>query len=564
MAEALAREGHEVVHVGCGGIYRRFCISMRAMGLEFDADDNARAAVCRDCDARKRILRDSFGFAASDLSELLTGEDMIDTEKAVATVTRDNFLDFSVSEVPVGRLALYELILDHKKQDLQFSEPEWQAYRVALNHAVLTIRAADRLFEQHRPDRVVVYNGLYSVNRVVCEFAERRGIPAFFLHGGGNLAHGRRYLMIGRGNAFDYFRHLRDKWSEVSGRPCPASLQKEITEHFIELFRGRHFLAYSSAHNAAGPSVRQRYGVPDRAKLIVAAMSSYDERFAGEVVEALDAPESLLFERQADWIAALIAFVRQRADLFLLIRVHPREFPNKREGVKSEHARLLETMLIDLPANARVNWPSDHVSLYDIAQEADLFLNAWSSVGKEMSLLGLPVVLYSSELVTYPASLNDVGETFYDYFAKIDDALSCDRSWDRIRTMYRWYALEFGYSLIDISEGYRSAGEARPLWKKVLGRLRRARDRYATERRDCRNRRPLRGSAAVADIIVGARASPLDSPNHEWPGAPSERAESEQLRREVARLVEALGAGRSESSPRPLADRLAAFVMEKP
>ena len=244
--------------------------------------------------------------------------------------------------------------------------------------------------------------------------------------------------MVGRGNTFDYFGRLRGKWKELSARPCPEKLQKQITEHFIELFKGTHFLAYSSSRRKGGPSVRERYGVPVQPKLLVATLSSYDERLAGEAVNALDRPKALLFERQADWIAALIAFVRKRPDLFLLIRVHPREFPNKREGVKSDHARLLESILVDLPANARVNWPSDQVSLYNLAQEADLFLNAWSSVGKEMSLLGLPVVIYSSELVMYPADLNYLGEegSISDCFLRIDEALHSRWRWDRIRTMY--------------------------------------------------------------------------------------------------------------------------------
>ena len=97
-------------------------------------------------------MRDSFGFAGDDLSGHLTESDFIEAHEIAAAVTRENFLDLEIFNVPVGRLALYELIIDHKKQDLKFTEPEWQAYQVALNHVVLTIRAVDRLFVRHRPD----------------------------------------------------------------------------------------------------------------------------------------------------------------------------------------------------------------------------------------------------------------------------------------------------------------------------------------------------------------------------------------------------------------------------
>ena len=401
------------------------------------------------------------------------------------------------------------------------------------------------------------------MNRACCELAERQGIPAFFLHAGGNLANRLQTLMVGRGNAFDYFAHMRRKWNEFSDRPCPERIQKQITDHFIELFKGRHFLAYSSARKKDGSSARERYGIPPQSKLLVAALSSYDERFAGEVVDALRVPSASLFNRQVDWIVALIDYVRTRPDLFLLIRVHPREFPNKREGVKSEHAGLLEAAFVNLPINAQVNWPSDQVSLYDLAQEADLFLNAWSSVGKEMSLLGLPVVIYSSELVLYPPELNYLGETLTDYFLKIAEALRTNWSWDRVRTMYRWYALEFSYGLADISDGYPTLSGKRSLWTRILDRLWRIRDPYVTQRRDCRDRRPLRAAAALTDTIVNARASLLDSTKNEWPIPPTEKAENESLRRETARLAAALGRGDGRTTAPVLADRLASASTER-
>jgi hypothetical protein len=107
VAEALMREGHEVVYIGCGEVLRRFCVPMRAMGLDFDADESMRGAVCRDCNARKRILRESFGFGGGDLSDQLTDKDFVEADRIVASVTRENFLDFRVSDLPIGRFALY-------------------------------------------------------------------------------------------------------------------------------------------------------------------------------------------------------------------------------------------------------------------------------------------------------------------------------------------------------------------------------------------------------------------------------------------------------------------------
>jgi hypothetical protein len=145
-----------------------------------------------------------------------------------------------------------------------------------------------------------------------------------------------------------------------------------------------------------------------------------------------------------------------RDDLFLLIRVHPREFPTKRElqateqkrsgrqGITSSHARRLQKYLVDLPSNCAVNWPTDNVSLYDLAKEADVILNAWSSAGMEMGLLGLPVVEWASEQLLYAGQADLCAADADDYGAKIEFAL--DRGWspDAMRAMYRWCALQYG------------------------------------------------------------------------------------------------------------------------
>ena len=63
------------------------------------------------------------------------------------------------------------------------------------------------------------------------------------------------------------------------------------------------------------------------------------------------------------------------------------------------------SVLTGLPGNVRVNWPTDGVSLFDLANVTDVFANGWSSAGKEMAWLGLPVVLYSDDVYAVPIRL---------------------------------------------------------------------------------------------------------------------------------------------------------------
>jgi hypothetical protein len=542
VAESLQRSGHEVVYVTCGEILQDECVSMHAYGLDSRSALDSRRRICRQCQARKHIIKGRLRLHGYDLSAVLQEADFARVANTLSGVTQDNYLDLTIDAIPVGRLALYELLLRRKKGNLRLSQEEWQEYRVALRGALLVLFAARRILDRERPDRVLAYNSLYSVNNVFLRAADTRGIPTYFMHAGGNLSRRLQTLMLGRESTVKFLKHLVGLWPRFRDRPCPAPLIEEITQHFLALFRGQSVFAYSSPAQEGLRDVRARFGIRSNQRLLVAAMSSPDELFAARCIGAISEPRDAIFPTQLEWIRTLVDFVATRSDCFLLIRVHPREFPNKREGIKSEHAELLEREFNRLPVNAAVNWPYDNVSLYELAKHADLFLNAWSSVGKEMSLLGIPVVCYSADQLLYPADLNYLARTPEEFIEMIERGLREGRSMERSRQVFRWLAVEYGYGLIDISDGYQ--GTEQPVGSLAVQRLRRLINRYHVEATDCR-RRPARlaQEAVIERTLQIAATTPLD-PVVDRP-LPNATAEEEEnvLRAAMARLSAALDSG---------------------
>jgi hypothetical protein len=305
---------------------------------------------------------------------------------------------------------------------------------------------------------------------------------------------------------------------------------------------------YSPARSEESIDLHRRFGIAPEQRVLVATMSSYDELFAAQITKLFPDDFPLLFPTQIDWIQALVNFVKRRPDLFLIIRIHPREFPNKRESVKSEHAHALETALADLPKNVNVNWPSDQISLYDLADITDVFLNSWSTAGKEMSMLGIPVVHYSSDLIFYPADLNYLGETKDLYFAQIEKALSEGWSAERIRKTYRWLAVEDAYSRIDISDSYREKESGhRPLLRRVIDRLRRKMWPDFKQVDDCRRRAPRMASAPVIErIIREKKESIMEVVDPQNLPKVSDDEEMRALRAQVGRIARAMYGTRGE------------------
>jgi hypothetical protein len=226
--------------------------------------------------------------------------------------------------------------------------------------------------------------------------------------------------------------------------------------------------------------------------------------------------------------------------------------------VLSEHARMLQAAFASLPANVKVNWPTDGISLFDLANVTDVFANGWSSAGKEMAWLGLPVVLYSNDLTLYPPDLNYVGTTQAEYFGQVDRAVK--DGWDaaRIRKTYRWCAVEYEYSTLDISESF-SKNEYGSSLQKGLRKIGRIVAPTREQKKDVRQRAARLSSSARIGRIFARRqdsAVDLDDLGHEI----SYEEETRALKAEVRRLVGGLyGSGR-EFPANTLAHKLKRFA----
>lgn len=487
------------------------------------------------------MIRTSFGFEGPLLNELLTVDDERQVDALLASVRLENVLDLEIEGVPVGRVALYQLAIRSKRINLEIGAEIWAEYRNELRNTLAALFAMKRLLETHHPDRLVVYNGLYSVNRAACLMAEARGVPAQFLHAGVNLSNRLQTLMLGRYDTFSYYPRLVEQWHRFADLPCEQKLLSLVTNHYLHLIGARTVFVYSKGLSAEPVAVRERFGVAMDQKLVVATLGSYDEEVAAEMVGARKITKPLLFKTQVEWIETLLQFAATRSDVFLLVRVHPREFPNRRDGKKSEHAELLEKALQRLPANVAVNWPSDDISIYDLVEDADVFLNSWSSTGKDMALLGIPTVIYSDVLPLYPTELNYFGDTERTYFAAIDAALSDGWNFEKVRQTYRWSVYEFVRSTLFIGDSFcEEEAPRRSILEKINRRVQRLVDRDSHVRKHLKRYRPPQAAAQIVDIVESAAMTVVDRIGSDMLKAASLKEETAALRLELRRLADAL------------------------
>ena len=91
----------------------------------------------------------------------------------------------------------------------------------------------------------------------------------------------------------------------------------------------------------------------------------------------------------ADWLAATVRWFGQHPEAQLVVRVHPGELL----GAGHPSAEIVRQELPDLPAHVTVVRPESPVNTYDLMELAHLGLVYTTTVGMEMAMAGIPVIV---------------------------------------------------------------------------------------------------------------------------------------------------------------------------
>lgn len=509
IAEALAKQGHEIIYVTCEKSLAGFCTVMSAFGLNNQSDSRAKQEICTTCQQYKNLVTDTLKFKNYSIEDQLKHSDREEINAILKNITKENFLEYTLEGIEIGRLTLYQMLLEFKKNSTQFTEAEWERFLIDLKNALMVFFSAKRFLLNEKPDAVIVYNSLYSVNHVFCKLAENFNIKQYFLHAGGNLATRLETMILAEGDGFKYYKKLLKRWHDFKTIPCSEALLSKVSAHLLTAIRGESIFSYSAAVAADQVDIRNYFNIAPHQKIVLATMSSNDERFASAMVKAYTQSNTVLFENQFLWLKSVVDYVKDRHDICLIIRVHPRECSNRRDSVVSENYSQMQELFKNVPANVKINWPEDKISLYHLAQEIDVCLNSWSSAGKELAAFGLPVILYSEELQVYPPDINMLGETLEEYYALFEKALISGWDIERCRKAFRWYAFEYFRTTLDISDSYpmAKASFASRVYKKYLRTI----DKLAIQKRDLNKRsKHLKAASMINRILEGKKESILD------------------------------------------------------
>ncbi len=455
LARSLKEKGYDISYLSCGEI-QTYSAVISSWGISPNKSTKKDAINCANLNKKSiKAICKSYKFSQEMLDNFLTKDELIEINNIISKTIKEKSLDLEFFGINIGRLSLYELILHHKKMSIKLNSKQWKDYKIYLFNSLVILKSFSNYLAKERPDVIFTFSPQYSNLNPAMNYAKKKGIRVLFIESGNNLSDRLNNLRIWDWDKHNLVNPALKYWIKSEFNHVSEESAKGVVNHYKQLLTGKHFSVFSSSLKNL-IDIRKKWRISSKQKIILMTLSSYDEAFAALIINAFPYKKvySDVFKTQIDWIKETIKWVKSRKDLFLIIRVHPRDFPNKRDSIRSEQSYILRSNLINLPSNVKVNWPSENISFYEILEDTDVLLTGWSVTALEAMVLGIPVVTYDSQLPSYPKDIHYTGRSVNKYFKNIDKAILDGWNYKNVINGFRWLSYNFNFCTIKIAKDF--------------------------------------------------------------------------------------------------------------
>lgn len=439
VGRTMEEAGHVVRFVECRNTFTR-CVPKFDLSAPLREPRSPR--TCRGCpDAFERMAAE-YSLSTIGLARYVTDETR-GTVRRIMDEWSGRLGELRYDGINVGLLCEHDLSITQKLQSASGLTEELQAWFAdTVETALLALIGTRQMLREEGFTHVFLY-GQYSINMVVYQVARQLGIEPRILTNPSHRGVNRQHCVVRHHEGPEYWKWMLGHWDQWRHLVLERHQVDMMSDDALDRVRASTPFTYSPPKTMGDDGLGALQLRHDR-RLIAVFTSSPDEIVgAAKLRDAMErtspAHTPPLFEDQRTWLRHLVEFVAPRNDLQMVIRIHPREDANHRDGVASEHLDVLRAALADLPDNVKVVWPRDPVSSYDLIEASSLVLTSWSSLSVEATCLGTPVLSAFPSHALYPCGgFIHSADSIVAYDDAIDRLLDQAPTLDDIAEAFRW------------------------------------------------------------------------------------------------------------------------------
>lgn len=319
---------------------------------------------------------------------------------------------------------LYEAIRRVSERDVQYTlqvedvdlQGDLYQLRIARNNQAAT-SALTWLYKNH-PDIVLTPNGSILEMGAVYQAARYLDIPVVTYEFGEQ----RERIWLAR-DAEVMFQDTRDLWQFYKNMP----LSEEQMEQVRTLFASRQRADLWENFSRRWQGIPSQGGERVRAELGLDASANESRPVvllaANVVGDSLTLGRQVFSRSMTEWLERTVAYFAEHPEAQLLIRIHPGERYTKGPSVSDVVRRVLP----EIPEHIHLVAAEEKINTYDLIQIANLGLVYTTTVGMEMAMSGVPVLVAGQTHYREKGFTLDPN-SWEAYFQTLDQVLKATRA----------------------------------------------------------------------------------------------------------------------------------------
>ena len=304
-----------------------------------------------------------------------------------ALVKHISFLDLQpASALPaalkadVEEISLWDAQYTLMREEVNMGSAKDRAlYELRIKRNTFAALAALEWMQSHKPDVVLIPNGLILEMGIVFRVARYLNIPAITFE----FNDQREQIWLAQNTSI-----MRQDTDYLVEARCSLPMTDEMYERLADLENARRgarvwgkskrLWQYVSAQGAE--QTRKALRLDERPVVLLAANVLGDSLTLGRNIFA---------ESMSEWITRTVQYFAKRTDVQLVVRIHPGE---KIVPQAKSMGTVVREALPELPSHIHVIGALDNVNTYDLIEIADLGLAYTTTVGVETAMNGIPVI----------------------------------------------------------------------------------------------------------------------------------------------------------------------------
>jgi len=326
-----------------------------------------------------------------EMDKLTQKQRILHTRDALAAlrpfVKHTSFLDLKPAltlpaalKADVEEVSLWDAQYTLMREEVDMDAPKDRTlYQLRMKRNTFAALAALDWMQTHKPDVVLIPNGLILEMGIVFRVARYLNIPAVTFE----FNDQREQIWLAQNTSI-----MRQDTDYLVRERCSLPMTDEMYERLADLENARRgarvwgkskrLWQYVSAQGVE--QTRKALGLDDRPVVLLAANVLGDSLTLGRNIFA---------ESMSEWITRTVRYFAGRTDVQLVVRIHPGE---KIVPQAKSMGTVVREALPELPEHIHVIGALDNVNTYDLIEIANLGLAYTTTVGVETAMNGIPVI----------------------------------------------------------------------------------------------------------------------------------------------------------------------------